>query len=109
MGGTILFHWTAIYLDCSIQLGSVVYLTVLESVISLPPLLVHHGNLIGHCLRARPEMKRLLNIKKTRKSHLSAPNVEVVTNPLTLANVFHQLNREKHSNLIDDLICAMES
>ena len=81
----------------------------MESIISLPPLLDHHGNLLGHCLRARPEIKSLLNIKKTPKSHLSAPNVNVFTNPLTLAKVFHQLNREKYFNFIDDLICAMES
>ena len=81
----------------------------MESIISLPPLLDHHGILLVHCLRARPEMKGLLNIKKSLKSHLSAPNKKVVTNPFTLAEVFHQLNREKHSNSIDDLICAMES
>ena len=95
VGGAILIHWTAIYLDSSIQLGSVVYLAVIESIISLPPLLDHHGNLLGHCLRARPEMKRLSNVK-------------VFTNPLTLAKVFHLLNWEKHSNFVDDLICAME-
>ena len=109
VGGAIPINWTAIYLDSPIQLGSVVYLAVIESIISLLPLLDHHGNLLGHCLRARPEMNRLSNIKKTRKSHLSAPNVKVFTNPLTLAKVFHPLNWEKHSNFVDDLICPMES
>ena len=31
---------------------------------------------------------------------MSAPNLKVFANPLTLAKVLHQLNREKHFNFI---------